>query len=524
MPRSRNLRRLTVQFSFGLIVTTALVLVGLDVDGAVAAETPPSCTAGQYLSDGACVDAPVGGYVADSGATTFELCPVGFFQDQPGRTSCKPIPAGSEGTGGTEGKGSTGVRLCVAGSFRGESESTGICAPAPIGGFVADSGATTFQLCPVGRFQDQPGQASCKPIPLGSEGSGGATDVDGKGSTGVRTCAVGSFRSEAETTPCKPIPEGSGGTGGDSEGKGSTGVRLCAAGTFRPAGASTACTPAPPGSFVPVDGSRAAALCPAGRYAPTSGATECTAAAVGFYVPRPGSREQLRCATATTTGLSVCPPPTSGTGTTPTTPTTPPAPDVAPQGDECPPGTWSMTGTSRAGSSCIPARPGTYVDTAGSTAEIPCPPGSFSDAFGAESCTLAPIGTFVSAEGAMDPTPCPGATEAGLDRCPELAAIATPAGVEEQSASTSVWRWVGVLLLVLVGAGGGLLALQRRTGLLSDADIPPAPAGTSGAVPSVPSARATPPESPTPTQAPDVLEWDEALDGPKKEPPASPTR
>jgi hypothetical protein len=169
------------------------------------------------------------------------------------------------------------------------------------------------------------------------------------------------------------------------------------------------------------------------------------------------------------------------------------------------------------------------VDGEGSTAEVPCPPGTISDAFGAESCTPAPIGTFVSEAGAMDPTPCPGATEAGLDRCPEVVVIATPAGVEEQAAPTPIWRWVGGLLLVLAAAGGGLLALQRRTGLLSDADVPQDPAGAATAS-SDPAVRApssvSPPVStmPTATQAPDVLEWDEALDGPDREPPANPTR
>ena len=275
---------------------------------------------------------------------------------------------------------------------------------------------------------------------------------------------------------------------------------------------------------MPVTGSTAAALCPAGTFTASTGATSCTSASVGFYVPRPGSSAQLRCITATQTGLARCPVPTTApTAPRPDAPVTGGEP-LSPQGDECPPGSWSATGTSRAGSSCTPASPGAFVALPGASAEEPCPPGTYSDGFGATECTIAPAGTFVAGAGAMDPIPCPGATEPGLTECPEVVAVPVLEADAESAGSRSVAWWVGGLLLVLTAGGAGFVLLQRRTGVLVAGG--PGTSGADGALVGLPgldttvtdlaveSAIGPRPWPDTKSEAqPDVLEWDEALDG-----------
>jgi hypothetical protein len=145
-------------------VALAFALVAVLGSEAQAVEAP-TCTAGNYLEDGACVPADPGHFVAD-GAEAREKCASGEYQDQPGQSSCKVIGEGSEATGADpDGLAATGVRQC-----------------------------------PVGRYQDQPGQSSCKDIPLGSGGVGG--QADGTGSTSSVLCEPGTFRGDAGTTKC----------------------------------------------------------------------------------------------------------------------------------------------------------------------------------------------------------------------------------------------------------------------------------------------------------------------------------
>ena len=556
MPQTLTLRLVRL---IGASALTALLvlLLGIVIEQeARAATTAADCVAGQYFDadEDKCVLADVGFYVATAGAT-----------------SQVAIPLGSGGTGGGEdGRGSTGITTCAAGTFRGDANTTR-CTRAAVGFFVEGTGSQT--------------QAA---IPLGRGGVG--ADDDGRGSTATAACAAGTFRSDAGTTRCTraavgffvadvgaqtqvAIPLGSRGTGGDPDGRGSKAVELCPAGTFRgdaatticadaPAGrfvanagatqatvcplgrfqdetGKTSCKEAPPGSHVPVTGSAAAALCAPGTFSASAGASQCTPAAVGYYVPRPGSSQQLRCVTATQPGLAVCPAPTTAPGPTPPTdgPATGDEP-LSPQGDECPPGTWSDTGTSRAGSTCTPASPGTFVAQPGATAETPCPAGTYSDDFGATECTPAPIGTYVAQVGAMDPMPCPGAMEPGMTECPEVIAAPAIEAVLDPASSTPVWWWIVGLTLAVAAGGAGFVLLQRRTGALDAAvsldgagaatltDLPGIDATRTdmgGVTPTAPTAPAAP-TAPTAPAAPDVLEWDEALDGrpDELEPPPAP--
>jgi hypothetical protein len=373
----------------------------------------------------------------------------------------------------------------------------------------------------VGTFRSDASTTSCREIPAGSGGTGGG--VDGLGSTGVEVCTTGTFRAAGATTVCAPAPAGS-----FVAESGARTATPCVAGTFQPDAGEDACIPAPRGSHVPVAGSPAAALCPPGTYSSSTGATACTPASVGSYVPRPGSSEQLRCITAMEPGLARCPAPTAAPAAPPAdAPATGDTP-LSPEGDECPPGTWSDTGTSRAGTSCTPASPGTFVAGPGATAEVPCPIGTYSDEFGATECTPAPVGTFVGSIGAMDPVPCPGAMEPGMSECPELLALPAVEAALDPAGRTSVWWWFGGLTLALAAGGAGFVLIQRRTGAfaasVSTAD---ASATTLTDLPGLDATRhdlrATAPWTTAATppavgDAPAVLEWDEALDGPRDDP------
>ena len=128
----------------------------------------------------------------------------------------------------------------------------------------------------------------------------------------------------------------------------------------------------------------------------------------------------------------------------------------------------------------------------------------------------------------MDPTPCPGATEPGATECPETVAAPVIDEVLEPTGTTSVWWWVGGLALVLAAGGAGFVLLQRRTGALAAAVDAGSgmTASTMTAIPGLDTAASAPTPAAS-SSAPDVLEWDEALDGrPDDEngPPPAPQR
>ena len=497
LPLSRTLRALIV-----LLGTTLALILLVSLDARVAfAETNGTGTDNGETGD----DGSNGDDDGDPPPRPADPCPVGKHS-QTGLPPCADIPLGSQGTGGTGGVGSTGVEQCPAGKYRSVAAST-FCVDIPLGsrgtGGSNGLGSKAVELCPVGTFRSDTATTACAPIPAGREGTGGSGEV---GSTGTRACPVGRFRSVGPSvvpsTACAAIPLGSEGRGGASDGTGSTGTALCDRGTFRGDPATTACRPA----------------------------------RVGFVVPDPGSRTETPCPTATRTGLAVCPEAT----TAPTPAPERDAPEtgdgsLSPQGEECSPGTWSVTGTSRGGSSCTPASPGTFVASPGATAEEPCPAGTFSDGFGATECTPAPVGTFVAEVGAMDPVPCPGAMETGMTVCPEAEVAALPTEqLADPDGRTSVWWWIGGLTLVLAAGGAGFVLVQRRTGAL-DATVTVASAGAAtltdltGIDTTSSDLRAVDPGwAPDPAASsgvPDVLEWDEALDGvldDEQDPPPNP--
>ena len=477
------------------------------------APSPTPCPVGTYqdqTKQTRCEDVPIGseatGAAADgTRATGVRLCPQGTFQDEPSRAACKPIPLGRAGTGGgDDGRGSTGTTACAIGTFRGDAATTG-CLPAPAGTFVADEGRSAPTPCPAGRFQDGTGKPECKVIPLGSGGSGGLDD--GTRSTGTTLCATGTFRGDATTTRCTPAPAGR-----FVATTGATSATACSVGTFQPATGQTSCIPAPAGSFVPTTGSNAAALCRPGTYMGSTGASQCTTASRGYYVPRAGATSQLACASSTTTGATTC-----ESNAVPADEGLDDGVSLRADGDPCPPGTWSETGTVPPGGTCIPARPGTFVAGEGGTAELDCPPGTFSDSFGLDACVTAPPGTYVPVAGSAEPLPCEGSTILGATECDEVS-LATPAVLEDTPARTGMGSSSWLLILGgVLGVGAGVLFLfeRRRPGFL--ATLLGGGGNAKGPSDRTKRAATAEPAPPAPPDAAttDVLEWDELLDDPE---------
>ncbi|KAL8564070.1 hypothetical protein ACOMHN_034547 [Nucella lapillus] len=181
----------------------------------------PSCSAGHYIDAN----------------ENCQKCAVSFYQDEPDQISCKPCPAGkqTETTGATAvtqchvrcpgGQEATGdsCTLCRPGSYR--SNWAGLwdpCTPCPVPYTTTGSGSASLRqcnirncsagefidgdkcsLCPLGQFQDAPGQNSCKPCPPNTNTSrGGTTNV----SDCTRYCPVGYSQNQSPNHTCQLCP------------------------------------------------------------------------------------------------------------------------------------------------------------------------------------------------------------------------------------------------------------------------------------------------------------------------------
>ena len=147
------------------------------------------------------------------------------------------------------------------------------CDPAPLGRFVATSGATLAILCEPGTYQNQTGQSSCISAGVGYF-------VDSAGALAQMACPSG-YTSDARAISCFPIPP-----------------VLCAIGTFSATG-NAPCDPASLGRFVAVSGSRAVVACQPGTYQNQTGQSSCIPASAGHFVSSSGAASQVACAAGT---------------------------------------------------------------------------------------------------------------------------------------------------------------------------------------------------------------------------------
>ena len=365
-------------------------------------------------------------------------------------------------------------------------------------------------------------------------------DSEGRGATDIDPCGPGLYKA-AGAGACTTAPAGQVTTGGRADGYASTGIAACAAGTYKPTAGVGLCIPAPAGSHVPTTGATAAALCRPGTFSATTGASACTPAEVGFFVPGPGATSQRSCPTATEAGATSCP---TAAPVRPAPATTEESSDDLPEasapagdGDPCPVGTWSVTGTVPRGGQCTPALPGAFVAEVGATAEEPCPAGSYSAEFGAAACEPAPVGTYVPVAGTADPLPCASATTEGATSCADAGgagdeAVAIAAPISEVGADGGGLGFAGVLgavvlaLAVLVGFlhVQGVIAIPGLAGGPTTRVPRPSRASRRRPRPVDRSGRPAAPAPSAPAAASDVLEWSEydpALDdGPPDPPPA----
>lgn len=99
------------------------------------------CQAGEFESNSTCVP-----------------CAEGFFQDQPGQTSCIACPAGrvQPNTGGIS------CIDCAAGTYAG-TEGQAQCTPCELGRAQPNTRSDSCEICPVGTYADSQGQVQCTP-------------------------------------------------------------------------------------------------------------------------------------------------------------------------------------------------------------------------------------------------------------------------------------------------------------------------------------------------------------------------
>lgn len=285
--------------------------------------------------------------------------------------------------------------------------------------------------------------------------------VPAEGATAPTECVPGTYQDESGKRLCKDAALGQ-----FVPAKAATKAELCPAGTYGVKAKATSqadgCRPAEPGSFVATAGQAGTTACAAGTYQPDPGKASCIPAAVGFHVPTAGARSQTPCSTATTTGSKACvaaaPAPEPEPTDEPDAAEDDAAGDpdfVRPDGDPCPPGTWSPDGLVPTASSCTPAAPGTFVAEAGATEEVACPAGTYSGAFGATECTPAEVGFYVPATGASSQLPCQSATEPGAATCGE------PIAADTASSGGRLLPILVAFVAVLIAAGAFVLLRQR---------------------------------------------------------------
>ena len=343
---------------------------------------------------------------------------------------------------------------------------------APAATPAAEPAPEDYALCDHGYYKEVTGRGTV----LTTDAPNGRTTKEGckaaapgqhvptEGATAPTECVPGTYQDESGKRLCKDAALGQ-----FVPAKAAAKPELCPAGTYGVKAKATSqadgCRPAEPGSFVATAGQASTTACAAGTYQPDPGKTSCIPAAVGFHVPTAGARSQTPCSTATTTGSKTCLAAAPAPEPEPTDEIEDDAavdPDfVRPDGDPCPPGTWSPDGVVPTASSCTPASPGTFVAEAGATEEVECPAGTYSGVFGATECTPADVGFYVPAAGASSQLPCASASEPGASTCGE------PIASDTTSSGSRLMPILVAFVAVLVAAGAFVLLRQR--GLLGGA-------------------------------------------------------
>jgi hypothetical protein len=291
----------------------------------------PTCAAGTYLSGSSCVAASAGYFVAASGATAQEPCPVGAYQPSTGQGGC--MAAGADFYVDQPGQGAE--TACPAGTSTNDKTGQSACATIPVVSVVNPSSGQLAQTETVTVSGNGFGTSAPTSLAISAQ-SGQQTSQCTSPQYISATTATCVF-----TSPAIGIWSFLVAVAGQTSQPGGTFTVNCslpdgivggAGAALKSAGGDAVCEPCPTGTKAGVDG-----FCDISTGYTCSGVPSvCT-----FKV-------------------------TSGSVIT------------------CVPGQFASK------SKCVLADPGSYVATAGQTTETPCAANSFSNVSGSKSCTPCP--------------------------------------------------------------------------------------------------------------------------------------
>eukprot|EP00808_Paulinella_micropora_P019733 g59215.t1 len=301
-----------------------------------------------YVGPTACTPC-IAGRVSSEGSDRCSDCPVGYVQNQPGRSICNPCAAGKFAA-------NPGLQTCAS------------CNP----GYFSEGGAFSCTACPKGTFSGAEA-GSCTICDEGYIGTNPAASQ-------CSSCSPGFFIGVDGASVCLPCPRGT-----FSSGFNATSCTECSAGSVAPEEESTSCTACDQGTFAPSPGldqclecplgsanpavsvpTVVCNLCPAGRHAKSLGSTSCELCLAGYFSPLNGSAECTPCPEGQITnqsGLIVC--------------------------TICEEGTYNPTPGQ---DECLPCDTGRFASAKGQIGCSLCPAGSFTNISGEAACTLCGMG------------------------------------------------------------------------------------------------------------------------------------
>eukprot|EP00971_Amphidinium_carterae_P137563 2726249-Amphidinium_carterae.1 len=144
------------------------------------------------------------GTIFDVGSASCIVCPLGSYQNESGRTSCESSPAGFYILDVTH---PSDIRKCPVGSA---CPVQGTLAPLPCneGNFAETTGMSACALCERGRYQTEQGSSACHFCC--NSFAGGTTADKGASSEEECVCVEGTYRGFDDSIGCLPCPVGMG--------------------------------------------------------------------------------------------------------------------------------------------------------------------------------------------------------------------------------------------------------------------------------------------------------------------------
>ena len=382
-----------------------------------------------------CEPCAPGQYADEQGLTNCKTCPAGRFnaiRQAPAVEACLVCPAGR--WAGAEGATSLGAcSLCSAGYYNdrtGQSEYLAACTECNPGRYQAEPGQASCRACGPGRYSPASRatkSATCAPCGAGKYSSAQGANAESQ----CFACQTGAFSTETGATSAGSCISCAAGKASPSSGASAATVcGDCAKGRYQAEAGKASCEACPSGTYLDETGVSSASSCKPcakGRYSSAQGATlasQCNTCSTGTYGDETGQTATGGCKScdagkfngeAGQTANLVCSDCTQGQYQT----------EAGKASCEaCPGGKYlDETGKSSAGS-CKPCANGRYSSAQGATLASQCNScgaGTFGDSAGqttASSCKTCEARQW-SAQGASVCSMCePGKTsESGQSLC-----------------------------------------------------------------------------------------------------------